>query len=588
MVTMFVVSMSSTPVFAENSPPGNTFFEEWSESVSESDVVSELAGEPLDQQASFEAAVEIIEAIEAERMENAYIAEGPSLESILENGNYEALTPEQLWDTFLQEKATSSQLASASLAARYEFRTFTNEAFAGEERFAIYNSADSVVTGWEEDSNNPGKWWYKENGVKVVGWKWIGSNWYYFEDDDEGLHYMVHGWLLDDNSYYYLGSPGSPETGAMYAGNWLNDIEAGGTTADPKWYYMDADGKMHHGWLTYNGDKYYMGYPDAPLSGLMYNWGWMTEYEDTYYFGADGIMKTGWFTINGETYYFGSDGVMRQGKFFINGNCYIFDTDGKMVTGWYELNGDIYFLGDDGVAMDSLIDMSPYVQSRFNAAGILIEDIMKDKQPTGAVKDEYNVRMADTIIENGYRKANAEVSFQYLPNDFRTIGLQMMEYYNNNSNNTVKMTECDFGSANIAFAIDNTGLLDSNVYGATYSTNANDEWFNGDTYLSTEVTAFNIGFITFSAIFINPNANDLSNNGKTYLIRHEIGHALGLRHPFEISEFSQQTDFEASLMFPFWTEEDGPIQDYAEYASVTFQNYDINELNKTYPNEIIE
>lgn len=189
MVTMFVVSMSSTPVFAEISPQGNTFFEEWSESVSESDVVSELAGEPLDQQASFEAAVEIIEAIEAERMENAYIAEGPSLESILENGNYEALTPEQLWDTFLQEKAISSQLASASLAARYEFRTFTNEAFAGEERFAIYdNSTNRVVIGWEEDKDNPGKWWYnKEDGTKAVGWELIDSNWYYFKMTKKGF-----------------------------------------------------------------------------------------------------------------------------------------------------------------------------------------------------------------------------------------------------------------------------------------------------------------------------------------------------------------------------------------------------------------
>ena len=233
MVTMFVVSMSSTPVFAEISPQGNTFFEEWSESVSESDVVSELAGEPLDQQASFEAAVEIIEAIEAERMENAYIAEGPSLESILENDNYEVLTPEQLWDTFLQEKATSSQLASASLEARYEFRTFTNEAFAGEERFAIYdNSTSRVVTGWEEDSNNPGKWWYYTEDGSNGNTDLIEDAADYYNNNTDGLVVINTGSQFTTETaavvveYGYLGE--STTAARTYLQNedgaWLNGV----------------------------------------------------------------------------------------------------------------------------------------------------------------------------------------------------------------------------------------------------------------------------------------------------------------------------------------------------------------------------
>ena len=63
---------------------------------------------------------------------------------------------------------------------------------------------------------------------------------------------MKHGWLYtgDQTTFYYMGVPGDPDTGAMYTGGWLHDITG-------KWYYINDDGKMIMGWKTVSGKTYY-------------------------------------------------------------------------------------------------------------------------------------------------------------------------------------------------------------------------------------------------------------------------------------------------------------------------------------------
>ncbi len=71
--------------------------------------------------------------------------------------------------------------------------------------------------------------------------------------NSDGTQYK--GWLLLDNSYYYL----LPKTGQMMTG-WQ--------TIDGKWYYLKTDGRMASEWLQDNGKWYYL------LDGAMVT-GWL-------------------------------------------------------------------------------------------------------------------------------------------------------------------------------------------------------------------------------------------------------------------------------------------------------------------------
>ena len=72
-----------------------------------------------------------------------------------------------------------------------------------------------------------------------------------------------------------MGTPGQMDSGAKYTFGWLNDKEAGGTDAKPLWCYFEKNGAMAHGWVEYKGERYYMGEPGYPDTGLMYNGGFL-------------------------------------------------------------------------------------------------------------------------------------------------------------------------------------------------------------------------------------------------------------------------------------------------------------------------
>ena len=80
------------------------------------------------------------------------------------------------------------------------------------------------------------------------------------------------------------------------------------------------------------------------------------------------------------------------------------------------------------------------------------------------------------------------------------------------------------------------------------------------------------GEIVFSEIHFNPDNVDssLAQKKLKFLSRHETGHALGLRHPFEFGEAGTVI----ALMHP-----DADSSDWRE----TFQDYDYQELRKTFP-----
>lgn len=79
-----------------------------------------------------------------------------------------------------------------------------------------------------------GSTFYAEpNGKLASGWHQVGGSRYYF---DPSTYAMRTGWILDNGSWYWLGS-----NGAM--ANRLGIRCA--------WYYLNADGSMKTGWLEW-------------------------------------------------------------------------------------------------------------------------------------------------------------------------------------------------------------------------------------------------------------------------------------------------------------------------------------------------
>ena len=73
--------------------------------------------------------------------------------------------------------------------------------------------------------------------VQRFGWSEKDGSWYYYSKD--GLH---KGWLSEQGSWYYL----DPETGVM---------QTGFLTIDGKTYYLNDDGRMETGSITFTPDE---------------------------------------------------------------------------------------------------------------------------------------------------------------------------------------------------------------------------------------------------------------------------------------------------------------------------------------------
>lgn len=94
--------------------------------------------------------------------------------------------------------------------------------------------------GWVLDG---GKWYFYENGNKVIGaWRKDSKGWVYLGADGT---MVTNKWVKDSKGWCYLNANGN-----MAVNNW---VLSGG-----KWYFMDANGYMISNTSQYwNGKKYY-------------------------------------------------------------------------------------------------------------------------------------------------------------------------------------------------------------------------------------------------------------------------------------------------------------------------------------------
>ncbi len=225
-----------------------------------------------------------------------------------------------------------------------------------------------MQNGWVWDGAN---WYYTDgSGRMQTGWAWDGANWYYTNASGA----MTGGWQYVNDKWYYL-TPGSGQMltgqqiidGTSYfldeSGAWLDDAALSGM-ADGRWelkngvwYYYDASGSLHKGWLLDGGSWFFLDYNTGQMQT-----NWMFDGKDWFYLNpADGRMKIDWL-LEGNTWYFldPADGRMKQGWLERGGWFFLNYGSGKMATSWMYDGRDWFYLNpaDGRMKVDWLLEGS--------------------------------------------------------------------------------------------------------------------------------------------------------------------------------------------------------------------------------------
>jgi glucan-binding YG repeat protein len=99
-------------------------------------------------------------------------------------------------------------------------------------------------------------------------------------------------------------------------------------------------------WVVVNGRWQYNDSMGNPIKNA---WFYDRNYGKSYYLQSDGSMATGWITYYGNWYYLGYDGAKKTGWQLVNGSWYFLDLEGKMKTGWImDVDGRYYYLYSSG------------------------------------------------------------------------------------------------------------------------------------------------------------------------------------------------------------------------------------------------
>lgn len=203
--------------------------------------------------------------------------------------------------------------------------------------------------------------WYcfaEDDGARLSGWQQLSSGaWRYF-DPTSGKR-ASGDTVVDGRSYCFDASTGEARTGFVTEGGvtrlfdptncWLVQ---GWFWTDGAWYFCDDNGVVQTGFVSSDGDTYYLGTDGRMLTG------WQLIDGSWYYFTEDGAMATGWCAIWGEWYLMAPDGRMLTGWQWSNNAWYYLNASGAMLTGWQAIDGEWYYLdpSDGAMAVDWLQD----------------------------------------------------------------------------------------------------------------------------------------------------------------------------------------------------------------------------------------
>ena len=187
-----------------------------------------------------------------------------------------------------------------------------------------------------------GNTWYAfdASGWMQTGWAYYNNTWYYFGASGA----MQTGWVYDGGTWYYMNSDGKMATGLITVNGTKYYMQSSGVMStgwqylDRVWYYFGASGAMQTGWLFDGATWYYF----APETGKMYANQWLN---DTYYFGRSGAMAVGWATVDGIWYYFNAGGSKVTNMWI--GNYYLKEDGSMAVNEW--VDNERYFVDGNGV-----------------------------------------------------------------------------------------------------------------------------------------------------------------------------------------------------------------------------------------------
>lgn len=195
-----------------------------------------------------------------------------------------------------------------------------------------FNDSGVMRTGVFRDKDGEEKL-AERNGIVFVnpakGWNQSkdGKLWYYFKEENGGLH-PAHGEVV--------------------------------TTPDGKKYAFDYDGVMLKGNGTYWFDNEPCRYLTNDSGVIQESNGWV-KYDGNWYYWKDGdTINRGIHTIDGKDYYFEND-VLRVGRIedhpehgdYNDYTLYITDASGALLNkpGWNLYNGSWYYMSKDGYAL---------------------------------------------------------------------------------------------------------------------------------------------------------------------------------------------------------------------------------------------
>lgn len=429
------------------------------------------------------------------------------------------------------------------------------------------------------------------------GWVRSGSYWYYYDS----LGNMVTGWLKD----------GTGSSATWYFCNTSNGrmISNQVATIDGNLFYFQSSGAMKTGWQQINGNWWYFTpYGQSAPEGSAVN-GRVSIGSEIYYF-RNYIMQHGkqYITTSGFLdgyYYFGNPGDEDSGCMMygwlhdteVSSNTwYYLGTNGLAYTGWHIISGTTYHFDSHAEMSYGNIRMG-YSDFEFDSSGAFINDEPYPKGDPMWGTAELNLRWNNLVIDNyGHRIPTLRVAQDNLPSNMAEAFDDMVDYYNSlqdDSGNGQLVDMINVSSLSSADVIVYTRdilrwMFSSSAAGVTFLGNADNQWTNEsaipsqyqDIFPEQEMGLFYTGKAKYGLIALQTayiTSDSITKDKADYLIRHEMGHVLGLRHPWETSDYADESYYPQTpdaLMWPVVTPD-----------CTVFFDYDYEEFYKTYPQE---